>query len=238
MDKKDSFVFYRSFYEAIKNVPKKHQVAIYQAVFEYAFDHKEATLSGVPDALWSLIKPQLDASEKRYENAKKGGEYGKMGGRPRKTGSEKKPLKGYEEKTLNDNDNHNVNDNHNHNLNVNENQNGNGNDTLSPPNPLTGAESGSVTTPSLSDVQNYCIERGSSVDPEEFYDFYTSKGWLVGKTPMKDWKAAFRGWERNHKAKEPENRYADLDDWYRRRSTEDDQGGVFDYQPSDQGSVS
>ncbi len=42
-------------------------------------------------------------------------------------------------------------------------------------------------------------ERQSPVDPQGFIDFYESKGWLVGKTPMKDWKAACRNaekWER------------------------------------------
>ena len=140
---------------------------------------------------------------------------------------------------LADNDNENVNDNDTDNENDNDNGNDkdNVNDTLSPPNPLKGAESGSSLTPSLSEIQAYCIERNSSADPEEFYDFYTSKGWLIGKTPMKDWKAAFRGWERNHKAKAQPDRYADIDDWYRRRTAEDDQRGIFDNQPSDQSSV-
>ena len=52
-------------------------------------------------------------------------------------------------------------------------------------------------SPSVEDVREYCRERGNSVDPEEFVDFYTAKGWVVGKSPMKDWKAAVRQWERN-----------------------------------------
>lgn len=39
-------------------------------------------------------------------------------------------------------------------------------------------------------------ERHSPVDPQEFIDFYASKGWMVGKTPMKDWKAACRNAEK------------------------------------------
>ena len=42
-------------------------------------------------------------------------------------------------------------------------------------------------------------ERHSPVDPQGFINFYASKGWMVGKTPMKDWKAACRNaekWER------------------------------------------
>lgn len=55
------------------------------------------------------------------------------------------------------------------------------------------------TPPTLAEVQTYVLERQSPVDPQGFIDFYESKGWLVGKTPMKDWKAACRNaekWER------------------------------------------
>lgn len=53
--------------------------------------------------------------------------------------------------------------------------------------------------PTLEEVTAYVLERGSKVDPQGFIDFYASKGWMVGKTPMKDWKAACRNaenWER------------------------------------------
>ena len=55
------------------------------------------------------------------------------------------------------------------------------------------------TPPTLAEVQAYVRERQSPVDPQGVIDFYESKGWLVGKTPMKDWKAACRNaekWER------------------------------------------
>ena len=55
------------------------------------------------------------------------------------------------------------------------------------------------TPPTLAEVQTYVLERQSPVDPQGFIDFYEAKGWLVGKTPMKDWKAACRNaekWER------------------------------------------
>ena len=52
------------------------------------------------------------------------------------------------------------------------------------------------TPPTVDEVRAYCQERGNSVDPERFVDFYASKGWLVGKTRMKDWRAV-RSWERS-----------------------------------------
>ena len=53
------------------------------------------------------------------------------------------------------------------------------------------------TKPTLSEVKAYCEERQNHVDAQRFIDYYESKGWLVGKSPMKDWKAAVRTWEGN-----------------------------------------
>ena len=53
--------------------------------------------------------------------------------------------------------------------------------------------------PTLSEVRDYVYERNSPVDPQGFLDFYQAKGWMVGSTPMQDWKAALRNaesWER------------------------------------------
>lgn len=49
--------------------------------------------------------------------------------------------------------------------------------------------------PSVSEVREYCMERGNTVNPDAFVNFYQSKGWKVGSQPMKDWKAAVRTWE-------------------------------------------
>lgn len=49
--------------------------------------------------------------------------------------------------------------------------------------------------PTLEEVEDYCRERGNNVNPEEFFAFYESKGWVVGKSPMKNWKACVRTWE-------------------------------------------
>lgn len=51
--------------------------------------------------------------------------------------------------------------------------------------------------PSISDIKQYCIERNNCVNAEQFYDYYESNGWKVGKNAMKDWKACVRTWERN-----------------------------------------
>lgn len=51
--------------------------------------------------------------------------------------------------------------------------------------------------PTLSEIEQYCIERNNNVNAEQFFDYYESNGWKVGKNAMKDWKACVRTWERN-----------------------------------------
>ena len=53
------------------------------------------------------------------------------------------------------------------------------------------------TPPTVDEVKSYCTERENNVDPARFVDFYASKGWLVGKSKMRDWRAAVRSWERS-----------------------------------------
>ena len=182
-DKKESFVFYRSFYEALQNVPKKHRTEVYEAVFAYAFESREPSLTGVTRALWELIRPQLDASERRYENAKKGAEYGKLGGRPKKNPPNKKPLKGYETKTLNDNDNVNVNDN------ANANDNGS----------ASQASASAFIAPTFQEVMDECRKCGYKVAiASKFFMFYDRSHWRTKEgEPVRDWRALLRIWDAN-----------------------------------------
>jgi len=53
--------------------------------------------------------------------------------------------------------------------------------------------------PTLEEVEAYCRERDNNIDAEAFLDFYESKGWMIGKNHMKDWKAAVRTWEKSRK---------------------------------------
>lgn len=61
------------------------------------------------------------------------------------------------------------------------------------------AKSTRFVPPTLDQVKKYCEERGNNVDAERFIDFYESKGWMVGKNKMKDWKACVRTWEKSQK---------------------------------------
>lgn len=53
--------------------------------------------------------------------------------------------------------------------------------------------------PTIDEVRDYCQQRGNGIDPEEFIAHYTSNGWMVGKTRMKDWKSAIITWEKSRK---------------------------------------
>ncbi len=82
---RESFIFYRSFYEAIKCMPQDVQAEIYPAICEYAlFGKMPKNLSDMARGMFTLIKPNIDVNTTRYENGKKGAQYGKRGGRPKK----------------------------------------------------------------------------------------------------------------------------------------------------------
>lgn len=126
---RDSFIFYRSFYEAIINLPQEDQCVMFKAIADYSLDGTETELIGMNKVVWTLIKPQLDANQKRYINGQKGGKHGNKGGRPKLVNSENNPIgvideypSGVFKKTPNVNVN--VNDNVNNNENVNKNENG------------------------------------------------------------------------------------------------------------------
>ena len=67
--------------------------------------------------------------------------------------------------------------------------------------------------PTVEEVQEYCTERGNNIDAQHFIDYYSARGWMLGKNHIKDWKACIRTWERNDSFKpqkhneEPEKKY-------------------------------
>ena len=81
---KDSFIFYRSFSEAMGELTESDQLVLYRAIVRYGLDADEPEL-GSPylRMAWTLIKPQLDANWRRFENGRKGASFGKLGGAPK-----------------------------------------------------------------------------------------------------------------------------------------------------------
>ena len=52
--------------------------------------------------------------------------------------------------------------------------------------------------PTVEEVRDYCRTQGYGIDPEAFCAYYESNGWRVGRSPMRDWKAACRTWQARH----------------------------------------
>lgn len=65
-------------------------------------------------------------------------------------------------------------------------------------------EKSSFVAPTVEEVAQFCAERGNGIDAEAFVAFYASKGWKIGTTPMKDWKAAVVTWEKRDAQKAAE----------------------------------
>lgn len=194
---KDSFVFYRSFKESLSDLSNDDKLIMYEAISDYALDRIEPNLQGFPRALFKLVRPQLDANWRRFENGRKGGAPSGNKNAVKEETTKKQPRNNLETtkkqakttwKQPNVNDNVNVNDNDNDNENENKKDidksisKKNSKKFFSPPN--------------LEEVKEYCSERQNKVDAEKFINFYEAKGWMVGKNKMKDWKAAIRTWEK------------------------------------------
>lgn len=111
---KDSFVFYRSFFEALQDLKDKERLKVYDAICDLALNENDTKLTGIAKTIFTLIRPQILSNTKKYKDGQKGAQYGKLGGRPKK---EKTPV-GLLKETPNENVNVNENDNVNANVNV------------------------------------------------------------------------------------------------------------------------
>lgn len=107
---RDSFIFYRSYYEAMSGLKDKDKLQLFNAISELSLNENEVKLSGICKNIFTAIKPQIIANSERYEN-------GKKGGRPQKKtiGFEKEKTIGFENEKPNNNENENDNDNDNNN---------------------------------------------------------------------------------------------------------------------------
>lgn len=190
------FTWYRSYYDALKEIPAEEFRAIVLAVCAYALDGEEPELSGVARAIFTLIRPTLEVGRSKAENRSRaeqtslsaeqtGNRPGQTKNKPEQTDNKRKQTDNKPEQTRKEKEKEK------------EREKESENDSYCSPPPPSGPKR--FVPPTLAEVQSYVAERQSPVDPQGFIDFYASKGWMVGKTPMKDWKAACRNaetWER------------------------------------------
>lgn len=170
---RDSFVFYRSFADAIAGLPPEEYKKVMQAIIGYALDGTEPTAGGIEYTVFCLVKPQIDANNKRYEN-------GKKGGRPI---TKQEPNNNQDVTNPQPNVYVNVND----------------NDIKKKDTNVSKEKASRFKPPTVTEVENYCREKEYRIDCERFVDFYRSKDWMVGKNKMKDWRAAVRNWARGNR---------------------------------------
>lgn len=190
------FTWYRSYYDALKELPAEEFRDIVLAVCAYALDGEDPELSGVARAIFTLIRPTLEVGRSKAENRSRTGQTSfsaeQTGNRqeqtknkPEQTQNKRKQTDNKPEQTRKEKEKEK------------EREKESENDSYCSPPPPSGPKR--FVPPTLAEVQSYVAERQSPVDPQGFIDFYASKGWMVGKTPMKDWKAACRNaetWER------------------------------------------
>ena len=79
---RESFVFYRSFRDAFRALDKDVRLRMYEAIINYGLDLIEPHFEGIEKVLWTLIRPQLEANNKRFENGCKGGNPNFKKGQP------------------------------------------------------------------------------------------------------------------------------------------------------------
>lgn len=115
---RESIIFYKSFYDSIKELPVNVQAKIYSAIFEYSLNSNEIKIEGLAKSIFILIKPQLDANNKRFENGKKGG---RRKSEHNQNETETEPKQNLNQSKYKPNNNVNVNVNVNENVNVNNN---------------------------------------------------------------------------------------------------------------------
>lgn len=191
---RESFVFYASFYEAIKELPEETQLELYTAICKYSLYGELPELSPISRALFTVIKPNIDTATARYIASV---ENGKKGGRPK---TQHKPSENLEKPSNNlDQTQHKPSENLN--VYVNDNVDVYVNDNVNVESKAAKPQRSRFTPPTLAEVREYCKERGNSVDAEQFIAFYDSKGWKIGSSKMKDWKAAVITWEKREQSK-------------------------------------
>lgn len=184
---------YTDFAEAMEALSDAERGRLFMSMLQYASTGEAGTLSGAERFVWPIAKQNIDRAQAELE---KRAENGRKGGRPKKaTESEEKQKKANESKRKQTKDNKDKDTDKDKENNI---------IPLSPNGdiPPKGGRPPEkrFVKPTVDEVRAYCAERGNRVDAQAFVDFYEAKGWKVGSSPMKDWKAAVRTWEQRDTA--------------------------------------
>jgi hypothetical protein len=183
------FIFYRSFYEAIADLPEANQLELYRAIFELSLNENEPELTGISKTVFTLIRPQIVANNQRFKNGTKA--------KAKRNASETEAKQKQTESKTEANKNKNKNNNENKKENENKNKN--------------------FTPPTLEEVKTWFIENGSTAQAgAKAWQYYTDGEWIDSKgTPVKNWRQKMRGgrWleDKPNAQTKPEEVYRSLD---------------------------
>ena len=200
---KDSFILYTEQKEVIDNLSDEDAGKLFKGIFEYALGN-EPEFNNLLKLVFIPIRQQLERNAKKYSEIR---EKRRIAGA--KGGKQKIANQANANFAKQNQANHAVN------VHVNDNDNVYLSKDKYKENNNTNSQKEKFKKPTMEEIKNYCLERKNSINPTQFFDYYESKGWLIGKTPMKDWKAAIRTWEQNQtknkNAKDTQDQTGDFD---------------------------
>lgn len=222
---KNTFIVYTDNIEYLEELTNEQIGKLYKAQIAYARGEELAIDDSVVRLVFKMIKGQMDRDAEKYEQAvNRRSEAGKRGMSNRWNKAEDMDKKANDTDEAITSDNNVINDITKDNNVINDITNDNSvingitkiTDTVTVT--VTDNDTDTVTDkekrvkekarracftpPSVDEVREYITEKGYNINPDSFVDFYQSKGWLVGSTKMKDWRAAVRTWK-NRDARSP-----------------------------------
>lgn len=190
---KSSFLMYTEYLKHVQKLSMEQRGMLFTAILSYASAGTMPELDAATDMIFGVIQERMDRDYEVYmDKVEKRREAGKLGGRPKANGFSEKQEKAKKANGFSEKQNNPVTD--------------TVTDTVTDIKKESKEKSSRFSPPTRQDVSEYCREKGySNVDVDRFIDFYSCKGWMVGKNKMKDWKAAVRNWARSEKATKPNN---------------------------------
>ena len=205
-------MLYFSILPALDSLPPASTGTLLLAAMHYAHDGQEPTFEdGTLSFAWSFLKPSIDRDGEVYDEKRLRGEWLTYCRQCKRGGNEPLDFATWRQRAVTEQlrtDTDTIPISVSDSLSVSDSMSvSNTNKRVradKPPTPTTSRKK--FVPPTLDEVTAYVKERGSMVDPQGFIDFYSSKGWVVGKSPMKDWKAACRNAESWERWKRPEGR--------------------------------
>lgn len=176
---REKFTFFVSYFEAAQALEEADRLVFYDAVCKYAFYGEDVDVPAHVRALFVMVKPYMDKSlafsQKQSDNRKRPNKASEKEKSPKITKNHETFPERSEEEKENEKEREKIN------KKVNK-----------------VSDKKRFCPPTLEEVKMYCEERQNDVDAERFFDYYSANGWVQGKgTPIKDWKACIRTWEKN-----------------------------------------